>query len=123
MARNAKRWFYARTGWWTAWIDGKRVPLAEGKKNKKAAEDRLKNLQYLARHNPHADDGEQTVASVIERYMAIRSKQIGEPGCARRVAPTRLPPDDSIIRDRSASSCGGAMQDRNTPRPQNSAAD
>jgi len=71
MARNAKPWFYARTGWWTAWIDGNRVPLAEGKKNKKAAEDRLKDLQYLARHNPHPDDGHQTVASVIERYMAV----------------------------------------------------
>jgi integrase len=71
MVRNAKPWFYARTGWWTAWIDGKRVRLVEGKKNKRAADDRLKDLQYVARNNPHSDDPQQTVASVIERYMAV----------------------------------------------------
>jgi len=78
MARSAKPWFYARTGWWTAWVDGKRVALAEGKKSKKAAEDRLKDLQYLARHNPHPDDEDQTVASVIERYMAVVFPSLSE---------------------------------------------
>ena len=78
MARSAKPWFYARTGWWTAWIGGKRVALAEGKKSKKAAEDRLKDLQYLARHNPHPDDEDQTVASVIERYMAVVFPSLSE---------------------------------------------
>jgi hypothetical protein len=85
MARNAKPWFYARTGWWTAWIDGKRVPIAEGKRNKKAAEDRLKDLQYTARHNPHPDSGRHTVASIIERYLDVPFKTLaGESQKARQ---------------------------------------
>jgi VHL beta domain len=43
-----KPWLYARTGWWTAWIDGKRVRLVEGKKNKRAAEVGIAELKRHA---------------------------------------------------------------------------
>ena len=70
MGRKAKPWFYAENGCWMAYIAGKRVKLAEGKKNKKAAQDRLTELLYLGSKNP-APENDQTVASVIERYIAI----------------------------------------------------
>ena len=28
MSRQAKPWFYNQTGWWMAWLDGKKVKLA-----------------------------------------------------------------------------------------------
>ena len=71
MARTAKPWYYQQTGWWMAWIDGKKVKLAQGKKSRKAAQDRLDELRYEAAHNPCPENSQQTVASVIERYIEV----------------------------------------------------
>ncbi len=71
MARTAKPWYYQQTGWWMAWIDGEKVKLAEGKKNCKQAQDRLDELRYEAARNPCPEDTQQTVASVIERYIEV----------------------------------------------------
>ncbi len=71
MARSAKPWFCAQTGWWKVWQNGKRVRLVEGKANKKAAQEALQDLLYTARHNPVPDSPEQTVVSVIERYLEV----------------------------------------------------
>ena len=69
MARSARPWFCARTGWWKVWIDGKKVPLVKGKSNLKAAKDAYIDLQVAARHAPSPDSPNQTVVSVIERYI------------------------------------------------------
>lgn len=71
MARSAKPWFCARTGWWKVYCNGKKIPLAKGKSNLKAAKDALLKMQALARFNPSPDSPVQTVLSVIERYIEV----------------------------------------------------
>jgi hypothetical protein len=44
MSRQAKPWFYKQTGWWMAWIGGRKKKLAQGRANKRAARDRLEEL-------------------------------------------------------------------------------
>jgi integrase len=69
MARSAKPWFYRQTGWWMCYLGGSKVRLAKGKKNLRAAKDRLAELRYEAQLNPTPDDPQQTIASVIETYL------------------------------------------------------
>ena len=71
MPKESKPWFYKQTGWWMTWLGNRKVKLVKGRSNLKAAKERLADLLHEARHNPHPDDPEQTVASVIERYMAV----------------------------------------------------
>jgi integrase len=74
MARTAKPWFHR--GWWMVWFCGKRVKLAEGKKNKKQADQCLLELRLEASKNPHFDDPEQTVASVIDTYQSFSHERL-----------------------------------------------
>lgn len=76
MARSAKPWFCAQTGWWTVWRNGKRVRLVEGRANRKAAHDALQDLLYAARHNPTPNAAEQTVVSVVERYLEVAAPML-----------------------------------------------
>jgi integrase len=76
MARTAKPWFNKQKNCWMVWLDGKRVKLAEGKKNKKAATDRYDELRFQASHNPHPDDPGQTVASVIDTYQGFARERL-----------------------------------------------
>lgn len=71
MPKESKPWFYKQTGWWMTWLGNRKVKLAKGRTNLKAAKDRLADLLHQARHNPHPDSTAQTVASVIERYMGV----------------------------------------------------
>jgi hypothetical protein len=50
--------------------------LAEGKANKKAAHEALQDLLYAARHNPSPDSPDQTVVSVIERYLEVAAPSL-----------------------------------------------
>ncbi len=55
-----------------AWVDGKKFKLAEGKKSRKPAQDRLDAIRYEAAHNPCPDrSSNQAEASVIERYIEV----------------------------------------------------
>jgi hypothetical protein len=76
MSRTSKPWFDQQTGWWTVWIGRKRERLAKGKKNKKAANERLADLRAAARLNPAPDQPDQTVASIIEFYEASNRKHL-----------------------------------------------
>jgi integrase len=84
MPRQAKSWFDKQTGWWTVWLNGKRVRLAEGRKNRRAAREKLQDLQHQARANPLPACGEQTVASVIEAYLAHATGRIADSTLAVR---------------------------------------
>jgi integrase len=84
MARSAKPWFNRQKDCWMSWLNGKRVKLAEGKRNKKAAQDRFDELRFEAVHNPHPDSAEPTVASVIERYSEFAEKRIAASTLATR---------------------------------------
>jgi hypothetical protein len=67
-----------------SWFDGKRVKLAEGRGNKKAAQNRLDELRFEAAHNPHPDSSEPTVAAIIERYQGFAEKRIAATTLASR---------------------------------------
>lgn len=69
MARVAKPWFYRQSGWWMAYVNGQKSKLAFGRKNKKAANDKLLQLQLVASANVAPQDPQQTVASVIDAYL------------------------------------------------------
>jgi integrase len=75
MSQEAKPWFYKQTGWWMAWIDGRKEKLAKGKANKKAAKDRLDELRVQARKNPPLGTP-QTIASVIETYQKFEGGRL-----------------------------------------------
>ncbi|HEX3659383.1 MAG TPA: tyrosine-type recombinase/integrase [Pirellulales bacterium] len=76
MPKESKPWFYKQTGWWMTWLGNRKVRLAKGRSNLKAAKDRLADLLHAARHNPHPDCGVQTVASLIERYLDVAFKTL-----------------------------------------------
>ncbi|MBX3451759.1 MAG: site-specific integrase [Planctomycetaceae bacterium] len=78
MARSAKPWFCKQTGWWKVYVSGKKVPLAKGRSNLKVAKEALLDIQRLALRNPSPDSADQTVLSVIERYMEVRFVNFSE---------------------------------------------
>src|SRR5262245_146388 len=78
MARIAKPWFYRQSGWWMAYVNGQKTKLAFGRKNKKAAQDKLLGLLLVSSANVGADALDQTVASVIERYMNYAEEILAE---------------------------------------------
>lgn len=80
MARSAKPWFCKRTGWWKVYANRKKVPLAKGRPNLKAAKDALLKMQALPRFNRSPDSPDQTVLSVIERYMEVKLPSFSEEG-------------------------------------------
>jgi hypothetical protein len=41
MARKAKPWYWRQTGWWMAYVNGKKVKLACGRENKREAETKV----------------------------------------------------------------------------------
>ena len=84
MARSAKPWFNRQKNCWMVWLHGRRVKLAEGKKNKQAAQDRYDELRFEASRNPHPDSGAATVASVIERYQGFAQKRLAANTLAAR---------------------------------------
>lgn len=71
MPKESKPWFYKQTGWWMTWLGGRKVKLVKGKSNLKSAKEKLADLLHEARHNPHPDSGQATVASIIERYLGV----------------------------------------------------
>ena len=81
MARTAKPWYLKKTDWWYVWFGGRRIKLAQGKTNGKAARDKLKELRLEASKNPSVDE-RQTVASVVEHYL--RHARVGEETLAAR---------------------------------------
>ncbi|MBN8627052.1 MAG: site-specific integrase [Planctomycetes bacterium] len=75
MARKARPWFNAERRCWMVYLGGKKRHLcAADRKTKnppKEALDRLDELLLEARRNPAPEAKEQTVASVIERYIEV----------------------------------------------------
>src|SRR5436190_16624969 len=52
MARNAKPWYNGERNCWMAYLNGRKVRLADGKGNRKAAQARLTELRFQAQLNP-----------------------------------------------------------------------
>ena len=85
MPRTPKPWFYRRRGWWMAYLGGKKVRLAKGKKNRAAAAQVLRELLVEADKNPPPDEPQQTVASVIETYLSFATKRLSTGTLDRRI--------------------------------------
>lgn len=82
--QNSEAVVLPQTGWWMAWIDGKKEKLAKGKGSKKAAQTKLMQLQLAASRNPDPDSPDQTVASVIEAYLESAGKRLASNTFAMR---------------------------------------
>ncbi|MCE9554604.1 MAG: hypothetical protein K8T91_14700 [Planctomycetes bacterium] len=53
MSRPSKVWFRRDTGWWMVTLDGKKIRLAEGRPNRKLAEQKFHELKAVqARPRP-----------------------------------------------------------------------
>ena len=67
MARPHKIWFRMQTGWWMVKIAGKQTKLAEGKKNKKVAQDKFHELMTARTRLP--ESGDARVADIVEAFL------------------------------------------------------
>lgn len=81
MAQSPRPWFRKQTGWWMAQVAGKQEKLARGKENKKAADQKLRDILTLRASNPEPESGRLTVAAVIDLYIEFAKS---------RLAPTTL---------------------------------
>jgi integrase len=67
MARPSKIWFRKDTGWWMITIGGKKVRLAEGKGNRKLAEQKFYELKAVEIRP--ADRNDARVADIIDAFL------------------------------------------------------
>ncbi len=90
MSKPSEPWFYNQTGWWMTWIDGKKIKLAKGKKNKAAARRKLRAILHAADHNaapqPARPSPDLTIAAVIEAYGNFAEKALA-PSTVAAVKP------------------------------------
>lgn len=78
MGRTAQPWFDKQKNQWTVWFGGRRERLATGRKNKKAARQRLAELQLEAAKNPdirHARPSNDRLAGAIATNEAAVQSQ------------------------------------------------
>ena len=66
MPQSPRPWFRKQTGWWMAQVDHKQEKLAKGKENKRAAEQKLRDILTLRATNSEPESGQLTVAAVID---------------------------------------------------------
>jgi len=67
MPRLNRVWFRKDTGWWMITLAGKKVRLAEGRANRKQAEQKFHELKAVAAQAPEAPTAR--VADVIEAFL------------------------------------------------------
>jgi integrase/recombinase XerD len=76
MARTPRPWFWKERDGWFISLNGKRIPLAKGKANKKLAEARFHELMLELRANPAPGSDQPTVVSIIENYLAHAERRL-----------------------------------------------
>jgi integrase len=77
MARTARPWYLRQTGWWMAYLDGKKEKLIKGPKNpehKLLAAKKLREVLHLRDLNPVPESECHTVASIIDLYLSLHRK-------------------------------------------------
>jgi hypothetical protein len=67
MSRPNKIWFRKDIGWWMVTLGGKKVRLAEGKANKKLAEQKFHGLKAVTPNAPESTAAR--VADLIEAFL------------------------------------------------------
>jgi len=68
MSRPNKIWFRKDVGWWMVTLGGKKVRLAEGKANKKLAQQKFHGLKAVTPNAPESTTAR--VADLIEAFLA-----------------------------------------------------
>jgi integrase len=68
MSRPNKVWFRKDVGWWMVTLGGKKIRLAEGRQNKKIAEQKYHELAAVRTQAP--ESATARVADVIEAFLA-----------------------------------------------------
>jgi len=90
MARKARPWFNTERRCWMVYLGGRKHTLCSVARKTRhppqAALDRLDDLHREIRRNPSPDAAQQTVASVIERYI-----EVAFPSLAAATVALRLP--------------------------------
>ena len=76
MARPNRIWFRKDIGWWMVTLGGKKVRLAQGKENKKLAEQKFHELAAMQARIPEAPSAR--VADVIEAFLAWAKRHRSE---------------------------------------------
>ncbi|HEY1922981.1 MAG TPA: hypothetical protein VGG44_09565, partial [Tepidisphaeraceae bacterium] len=67
MARPNKIWFRKDADWWMVPLGGKKIRLAEGKKNRKLAEQKFHELKAV---QPQRGNGNEVrVAEIIDSFL------------------------------------------------------
>ena len=67
MSRPNSIWFRKRTGWWMVTLGGRKMPLAKGRRNRKAAEQKFYELAVVQLKPVHAPDAR--VVDLIEAFL------------------------------------------------------
>jgi integrase len=68
MSRPNKIWFRKDVGWWMVTLGGRKIRLAEGRGNKKAAEQKFHELMALGARAAEASDAR--VADILDAFLA-----------------------------------------------------
>ena len=76
MPRPNKVWFRKDIGWWMVTLAGEKVRLAQGRPNKKLAEQKLHELLAVRHQAPQSPTAR--VADVIESFLASNRSQLSE---------------------------------------------
>lgn len=76
MPQSPRPWFRKQTGWWMAQVDHKQEKLAKGKENKRAAEQKLRDILTLRATNSEPESGQLTVAAVIDLYIEFAKSRL-----------------------------------------------
>jgi hypothetical protein len=72
MARRPKQWFRKTTGWWMVTLAGRQRKLAEGRDNRKLAEQKFHELMLVSAESPDASD--LRVLTVCELFLQGSAK-------------------------------------------------
>jgi hypothetical protein len=67
MARPNKVWFRKDTGWWMITINRQKIRLAQGRANRKAAEQKFHELKAVEARP--AENSEARVTDVIDQFL------------------------------------------------------
>ena len=68
MPAKSSLWWWSAKGYWATQLDGKRITLAKGKRNKRAAQQKLDKL-LAERELLSTVDGPISVAALCEQFL------------------------------------------------------
>ena len=75
MPRPNNIWFRKSRGWWCVTLNGKKLKLAEGRKNRQAALDKYHELMHVRAQAPESPTA--TVADIVEAFLGWAKKHLG----------------------------------------------